>query len=79
VTFFPKRGEPAGPALAVCRGCEVRSKCATYAASLDGPVVRVWVGRPAWDAGGLGGRNGSRVVHRPNQLSAWLAKAAGGP
>ncbi|HXH35021.1 MAG TPA: WhiB family transcriptional regulator [Plantibacter sp.] len=29
--FFPEQGKPAGPAKAVCRGCEVREECLAFA------------------------------------------------
>jgi WhiB family transcriptional regulator, redox-sensing transcriptional regulator len=41
VDFFPRRGETAGPAKAVCRRCLVRAECAAFA--LDLPDIRgIW-------------------------------------
>ena len=43
VDFFPGRGGNARPALAVCRGCEVREICLTYAQ--ENGECGVWGGR----------------------------------
>jgi WhiB family transcriptional regulator, redox-sensing transcriptional regulator len=43
VDFFPGRGGDARPAQAVCRGCEVRDICLTYAQ--ENGECGVWGGR----------------------------------
>jgi WhiB family transcriptional regulator, redox-sensing transcriptional regulator len=43
VDFFPGRGGNARPAQAVCRGCEVRDICLTYAQ--ENGECGVWGGR----------------------------------
>lgn len=44
VTWFPERGEPAGPAKAVCQGCLVRSECLAWAMEQDPALEGVWGG-----------------------------------
>lgn len=41
--FFPERGEPTGPAKAVCRGCPVREACLEYALAA-GETFGIWGG-----------------------------------
>jgi WhiB family transcriptional regulator, redox-sensing transcriptional regulator len=50
--FFPRRGEPAEPAKAVCRSCPVREPCAELAADLHlggEPVHGIWGATSARD------------------------------
>jgi hypothetical protein len=54
VNFFPDRGEPVGPALAVCAGCLVRSECRAYA--LGQPLAEV---QGVW--GGTTGRSREKL------------------
>lgn len=41
--FFPEAGQPAGPATAVCRSCEVRLQCLDAAVQRPG-TMGVWGG-----------------------------------
>lgn len=43
LTWFPERGQPTGPAKAVCRSCLVRDDCLAFA--LEHPLtIGVWGG-----------------------------------
>lgn len=44
VTWFPERGEDAGPAKAVCRRCLVMGECWTFA-GLDPDLRGIWGGQ----------------------------------
>lgn len=54
--FNPDRGGTSRPAKAVCRSCEVRDECLTYA--LDRELVRAWDG--VW--GGTSPRERARML-----------------
>jgi len=61
--FYPSKGESLRPAKAVCRGCDVRAECLTYA--LDrGERHGIW--------GGLSGPERRRILtHRaPREAAA---------
>lgn len=44
VTFFPKQGQPVGPAKEICAGCPVRDVCRTWALDQGDQLVGVWGG-----------------------------------
>lgn len=44
IIFFPRQGEPNGPAKAVCAGCAVQDACRTWALAQGDALVGVWGG-----------------------------------
>lgn len=43
-TFFPEKGESAGPAKRICSGCEVRQECLDWSLSLPSDTLGIWGG-----------------------------------
>lgn len=42
--FFVDRGNDGREAMAICRGCEVRAQCLSYALTADRPLLGIWGG-----------------------------------
>jgi WhiB family redox-sensing transcriptional regulator len=59
--FFPEKGGTVGPAVRVCRVCEVRAECLDYALE-HGERAGVW--------GGLSARARERLLSDADQLVA---------